>query len=182
MVYLRRTPPQSPPQSDSPFTFLHSHVLKVTMSNDHPAPLSDEGYCARCDGMFSAAGFDKMRSIEGYFHSRKPDIDQAAKQGCPLCQKIVSELIRQCNSDRVALTFYVYSERMGDRAAWQAWRRAIWSARRGIEHGSGTRAPADRPESLIAIDGQLTNTSFEIGLLAEEGERSYLSRLQKLYR
>jgi hypothetical protein len=39
------------------------------MLNAHPPPLSDEGYCARCDGIFSAAGFDKMRSIEGYFHS-----------------------------------------------------------------------------------------------------------------
>jgi hypothetical protein len=101
------------------------------MLNDHPSSLSDEGYCARCDGICSAAAFDKMRSIEGYFHSRKFHMEQtAAKQGCPLCQKIVSELISQNhNSNDVALTFYVFSDRMGDRAAWEAWRRAIWSAR-----------------------------------------------------
>jgi len=141
------------------------------MLNDHPPPLSDEGYCARCDGIFSAAGFDKMRSIEGYFHSRKFDMEQTAEQGCPLCQKIVSELISQnYNGNDVALTFYVYSDRMGDRAAWQAWRRAIWSARgEGIEQGSEAKAPADRPESLIAIDRQ-SFASVEIGLLAEEGE------------
>jgi hypothetical protein len=141
------------------------------MLNAHPLPLSDEGYCARCDGMFSAAGFDKMRLIEGYFHSRKFDMEQTADQGCPLCQTIVSKLISD-NFNDVALTFYVYSDRMGDRAAWQAWRRAIWSARgEGIEQGSGPppRAPAEWPESLIGIDRQLY-ASVEIGLLAEEGE------------
>ena len=138
------------------------------MLNAHPPPLSDEGYCARCDGIFSAAGFDKMRSIEGYFHSRKVDMEQTAEQGCPLCQKIVSELISRDYD--FALTFYVNSDRMGDQAAWRAWRKAIWSARgKGIEQGSGLRAPADMPESLIAIDRQ-SYTPVEIGLLAEEGE------------
>jgi hypothetical protein len=98
-------------------------------------------------------------------------MEQTAEQGCPLCQKIVSELESQnCNSKDIALTFYVYSDRMGDRAAWLAWRKAIWSAGgKGIDQGSGTRAPADWPESLIAIDRQ-SYVSVEIALLAEEGE------------
>jgi hypothetical protein len=140
------------------------------MSNAHPPPLSDEGYCARCDGIFSATGFDKMRSIKGYFHSSKSDIEQTAKQGCPLCQKIVSELISHRDDiDNDDFVCYLYSDRMGDKQAWMAWKRAIFLGQ-GIEQGSEPRAPADRPETLVVVDRQKHYVLVQFGLLAEEGE------------